>query len=106
MQCNSCGHSSRMGRFSLPQLLSVRSSGVRVEIDRFQTSGAVLQRPSPFSSPGRHQSGGFRPIAVPSSPSDNHSSTGIRGSTPSEVSVAIEPAATFSLARGSQSVAG
>ena len=34
---------------SLPQLPSVRSSGARVEFDRPQTSGAVPQRPSPFS---------------------------------------------------------
>ena len=75
---------------SLPQLPSIRSSGARVEIDRPQTSGAVPQRPSPFSSPGRPQSGGVvpqRPTAVLSPPSDNHSSTGIAGSTPSEVSV-------------------
>ena len=76
---------------SLPQLPSVRSSGARVQFDRPQTSGAVPQRPSPFSTPGCPQSGGaipqLRPSAVPALPRDNHSSSGVAGSTPSEVSV-------------------
>ena len=90
---------------SLPQMPSVRSSGARVEFDR------------PLSNPGRPQSGDaipqLRPTAVPSPPSDNHSSTGIAGSTPSKVSVlrglvrrSVDPTTTVSLARGSQSVAG
>ena len=77
--------------YSLPQLPSVRSSDARVEFDRPQTSGAVPQRPSPFSTPGCPQSGGaipqLRPSAVPALPRDNHSSNGVAGPTPSEVSV-------------------
>ena len=76
---------------SLPQLPSVWSTGARADIDRPWTNGAVPQRPSPFPNPGRSQYGNavpqHRPTAVSSPPSDNHSSTGVASSTPSEDSV-------------------
>ena len=77
---------------SLPQLPSVRSSGVRVEFDRPPsdqwcrptTSVTFLQSwPSPIwrchpTTPSH---------CVPSPPSGNHSPTGVAGSAPSEVSL-------------------
>ena len=89
MQCNSCCHSSRIGCVLLS--LSCLPCNCQVLVLNLIALRPVV--PSRHLSPflAVPQSGGavpqLRPTAVPSPPSDNHSSTGVAGSTPSEVSV-------------------
>ena len=76
MQCNSCGHSSRMGRI----FLSLSCFPCDRQVFELKL---IAFRPVVPSYNVLH----FSPVLAVSPPGNNHSSTGIRGSTPSEVSV-------------------
>ena len=90
MQCSSCCH-SRIGRILLSlsclpcdrQVLELKLIALRPVV----LSHNVRHLSPVLAVPNLEILPQLRPTAVPSPPSDNHSSTGIAGSTPSEVSV-------------------